>query len=225
MSNTLHHGHRQRLKNRFLKENLDGFEYHNVLELLLFYAIPRMDTNEIAHELINQFGGISEVFDASFEDLMKVKGVSENAATLIKMIPSLSRIYIENKVSDLSFLDSSQKIGEYFIRKFIGITHELVYLLCLDSSCNIISCEILTQGTVTQANVSPRKIAELVIRYNACSVVLAHNHPRGLAIASNEDVITTIALKNALKQLDVVLLDHIIVAQNSYASLAEQGYI
>lgn len=225
MSKNIHEGHRKRLKKRFVNEDLDSFEHHNVLELLLFYSIPRMDTNEIAHNLIKQFGGISEVFDAPFSELIKIKGVSENTATLIKLVPSLSRVYMQNKTADVKVLDSSKKIGEYFINQFIGKTQELVYIMCLDSSCSIINCDILTQGTVTQANVSIRSITEIVVKHNACSVVLAHNHPRGLAVASNEDVITTIAIKKALKQLDIVLLDHIIVAQNQYSSLAELGYI
>lgn len=225
MSENIHAGHRKRLKKRFLCEDIDNFEHHNILELLLFYAIPRMDTNEIAHNLIKQFGGISEVFDAPHSELIKVKGVSDNAATLIKLIPSLSRVYMQNQSLDSLVLDSSKKIGEYFVNQFIGKNQEIVYIMCLDSSCSIINCNVLAQGTVTQANVSIRIITEIVVKHNACSVILAHNHPRGLAVASNEDVITTVTIKKALKQLDIVLLDHIIVAQNKYASLAELGYI
>lgn len=225
MSNDIHFGHRQRLKNRFLKSGLDEFEQHNILELLLFYAIPRMDTNEIAHNLINHFGNISKVFDAPYDELIKVKGVTANAATLIKFIPNLTRVYLENKYQPPDFYNTPKKIGEYFLNKFVGINHEVVYMMCLDSSCSLIQCELLTQGTVTAANISIRKIVEMVVRHNACSVILAHNHPRGLAVPSNEDIITTISIKNALKQLDIILLDHIIIAQNSYVSLVEEGYI
>jgi len=225
MSDDIHKGHRKRVKARFITGDLDDFEHHNVLELLLFYAIPRMDTNKIAHNLINHFGSISEVFDAQYEDLIKLDYITENVATLIKLVPNISRVYLNDKNQEQLTLNSSQKIGEYFTHKFVGRTEELVYIMCLDSLCRVISCDVLTKGTVVSANISIRKITEKVIRHNACSVVLAHNHPRGLAIPSNEDVITTIAIKNALKMLDVTFLDHIVVAQNDYASLAQQGYI
>ncbi len=225
MAENIHEGHRKRLKNRFISEDIDNFEHHNILELLLFYAIPRMDTNAIAHSLIKHFGGISEVFDAPHSELVKIKGVSENAATLIKLIPSMSRVYMKNKSGTTLTLNSSQLIGEYFVNQFIGKNQELVYIMTLDSSCSVINCDVLAQGTVTQANISIRAITEKVVKHNACSVVLAHNHPRGLAVASNEDIITTVSIKKALKQLDIVFLDHIIVAQNQYASLAELGYI
>ncbi|WMJ23402.1 DNA repair protein RadC [Paludicola sp. MB14-C6] len=225
MPNELHNGHRQRLKNRFLKSGIDVFEQHNILELLLFFAIPRMDTNDIAHNLMKRFGNIGEVFDAPYDELIKVQGVTSNAATLLKLVPNLSRVYLENKYQPLEVYDTPQKLSNYFIHKFVGVNQEQVYIMCLDSSCSFIQCDLLTQGTVTQANISIRKIVETVIRHNACSIVLAHNHPRGLAIPSNEDIITTVSIKNALKQLDVNLLDHIIIAQDTYVSLVEQGYI
>lgn len=225
MSKEIHAGHRQRLKNRFLKSGIGGFEQHNILELLLFFAIPRTDTNVIAHSLIERFGNISKVFDAPYDELLKVQGLTTNSATLIKLIPNLSRVYLENKHQAPEFYNTPQKLSEYFIHKFVGINHEEVYIMCLDSSCSLIQCDLLTQGTVTTANISIRKIVETVVRHNACSIVLAHNHPRGLAIPSNEDIITTISIKNALKQLDIYLLDHIIIAQDSYVSLVEEGYI
>lgn len=225
MADDVHSGHRKRLKKRFLLNDIDDFEHHNILELLLFFSIPRSDTNVIAHKLMNKFGSISEVFDAPLQELVNVDGITETSATLIKLIPSLSRVYMQNKVSDMVFMDTSKKMGEYFVNRFIGKTKEIVYIMCLDSSHSVISCELLTQGTVSSANISMRKLVEIVIRTNACGVVLSHNHPRGLAVASNEDVITTVSVKNILNQLDINLLDHIIVAQNQYASLAEMGYI
>lgn len=221
----IHSGHRARLKKRFLSEGLDSFEHHNVLELLLFYAIPRIDTNVVAHNLINEFGSISDVFDAPFEQLLKVSGVSENTATLISMVPQLSRVYLENVHKSDDFLDSSEKIGKFFVNKFIGHTQELVLLLCLDSSYGVIVVEEICKGTVSRANVSIRKVVDLVVRHNASAVVLAHNHPRGIAAASNEDIITTKYLLDALKLLDISLLDHIIVARGDYVSLSELGYI
>lgn len=221
MSNDIHSGHRGRLRNRFLAEGLDSFEPHNVLELILFYAIPRIDTNEIAHRLIQQFGSLSEVLDAPYEELRKVKGVTENAATLLKLLPELSRAYCVNRHAADEVLNSPQKIGEYFVDRFIGRTKECVYLLCLDSSLNVINCDLLTEGTVTSSNIEIKSIAERVLRHNACRVVLAHNHPRGLAMPSNEDIIVTREIKRALAYLHIEMLDHIIVAGNDWYSLFE----
>ncbi len=153
MEKDIHKGHRLRLKERFLADDLYKFEPHNVLELLLFYAIPRMDTNVIAHNLINTFGSVSAVFDAPFEELIKVPMISENAATLIKMIPSLSRVYSVDKHSDVRVFDTPQKIGEHFVDKFIGCTNEIVYLMLLDSSLQLINCEIISRGSVAAAGI------------------------------------------------------------------------
>ena len=107
-----HEGHRQRLKDTFLKTSLDTFQPHNILELLLFYSIPRQDTNEIAHELINHFGSLKNVFDADYEELIRVKGIKENSAVLIKMIPQLAKIYLSNKPEERELFDSFQKVGD-----------------------------------------------------------------------------------------------------------------
>lgn len=220
----IHTGHRERLKNRFLNEGLDDFEKHNILELLLFYAIPRVDTNEIAHDLIREFGSLSEVFNANYDDLVKVNRITANAATLIKLIPSLARAYLTDKPPAGEVFDSSAKTGEFFVKKFVGETAEVVYLLCLDSSLNYISCDKITKGTVSRANLSIRTIVENVVKHNASSVVIAHNHPRGYAIPSPEDIRATKAIYDALDFLEIRLLDHIIVAQNDYMSIDESKY-
>lgn len=221
----IHKGHRQRLKERFLCDGINGFEHHNALELLLFYGIPRMDTNVIAHNLINTFGSISAVFDAPFEELIKVNMVSENAATLIKLIPSLARVYAVNMHSDTRVFDTPEVIGEYFIGKFIGCTNEMVYLMLLDSSLQLISCELVSSGSVTAAGVNIRTIVDLVVKHNACAVVMAHNHPRGLAVPSAEDLAVTSKVRLGLKTLDIRFVEHIIVAQNDYVALIASGFV
>ena len=217
----IHEGHRQRVKSRFLSEGLDKFAPHNILELLLFFGIPRMDTNEIAHALLNRFGSISEVLDAPYEELIRIKGISENAATLLKLIPTLARVYIEDSRLEKPVLKSPQELGEYFVDRFIGRTNEVVFLLCLDSALKAVHCELLTEGSLTSSNIDVRKIAECVIRHNVNRVALAHNHPRGLAVPSNNDVIVTTDLRGALSQLQVELVDHIIVAGGDYYSILE----
>lgn len=221
----LHDGHRDRVRNRFLAEGLDTFEQHNALELLLYYCVTRIDTNELAHTLINEFGSFSGVLDAPHDQLVKFSGITSNGALLLNLIPQLARMYMMDCGREDTIMDSSQKLGDHFIKRFVGRTQECVYAMFLDSSNAVIATSILTQGTVTRANISVRKLVNLAVRYNACSVVLAHNHPRGLAALSNDDVVMTRYLYDVLKPMDVTLLDHIVVARNSYVSLAEIGYL
>lgn len=225
MSQHSHHGHRQRLKTRFLNDGLDSFEMHNVLELLLFYACPRIDTNEIAHELLEKFGSISEVFDASIEDLKEVARISDHAAVLIKLIPDIARIYQQDKSNKDTPLDNHDKMGEFLVPKFIGRKNEVVFLVCLDSSCHAISCDMLFEGSVGDVSLNIREIAKQTIKYNCNNIIIAHNHPRGLAIPSKDDIIATRAVIEGTRALGITLLDHIIVANQDYCSLANNGYI
>ena len=215
----MHKDHRSRVKNRFLAEGLDHFEPHNILEMLLFYAIPQKDTNELAHTLINRFGSLKKVFDAPMQDLLTVSGIKEHSAILIKMIPALARIYsMEGDKQDESFSDIDAW-GNYFVKRYIGIEVETVFLMLLDNKFNIIDCVKIHEGSVNSAAVSIRKIVEIVLSKNASMVVLAHNHPSGLAIPSPEDVLTTVELCKALQLLEINLLAHIIVAGNQYIDI------
>ena len=221
----LHKKHRQRVKDRFLAGGLDNFDEHNILEFLLFYSIPRIDTNEIAHNLINTFGGLSETFDAPFEELIKLPHISEHTATLIKLIPALSRAYMLDRQKEKQVFDTPKKLGEYFVSRFIGATNEKLYLLLLDASLKEIICTQVSEGSVTASNLNARTVVDNVVKHNACSVVIAHNHPRGLALPSTDDLMLTSKLKSVLKSIDVRLIDHIIVAGDDYVSLVEGGFL
>ena len=216
-----------RLRDRFRKEgcDLDHFEPHNTLELLLFYCAPQKDTNELAHLLIDEFGSISGVFDASYEELIKVNCVGEYTATFLKMIPALFRVYEQDRVKDEVVLDSAEKAGRSFVPKVIGRTEELVFAACLDSECKVKCCEVVNHGTVSAATVNVRKIAEYAMKYNATNIIIAHNHPYGLAVASPEDIMTTDAIYYALQLIGIDLTDHIIVAKDKAVSPAEIGVI
>lgn len=225
MSKDTHSGHRQRLKERFLNEGLDSFERHNVLELLLFFGIARIDTNEISHELMNSFGSLSGVLEAPYEELLKVNGIGESAATLLKLIPDISRAYNDDKCDYKQNLNTTEKMGNFLLPKFVGRTSEIVYLVCLDNSCKILNCTVLFEGTVNAANISVRKIIETAIKFNASNVILAHNHPTGIALPSNEDLVTTDRIVKALQVIGIRLLDHIIVARNDFISFADSGHL
>lgn len=219
----LHDGHRQRLLQRFLREGLDGFDEHNILELLLFYAIPRKDTNELAHRLMDDFGSLAGVLDASAQELQQVEGVGENTAAFLKLLPELTRVYYSQKQQDLC-LASTEQAGRFLLPRFIGRQEETVLLTCLDGKCRVLSCTVLHKGSLNSSEVNVRKLLTAALKHNAAAVILAHNHPGGVALPSPEDLSTTAQIKAALEAADIRLLDHIIVADHDFVSLADSGY-
>lgn len=217
----LHVGHRKRVKQRFLKTGLSSFDKHNILEFLLFYSIPRKDTNELSHNLINHFGSFSAVFDASFEELIKVDGISESTAVLIKLVPSITAEYLKDKSDNGIILYSTKVIGEYLKPFFLDKNKECVYCVCLDNKLKVIKTSLMFEGNVNTVSLVNRKVIEFVTANNASTVIIAHNHPNGLAIPSESDILTTNKLKEALSLIDVRLLDHIIISDNDFVSFAE----
>ena len=211
-----HEGHRQRLKNRFLSSSLESFEPHNVLELLLFYSVPRQDTNELAHSLIDRFGSLRGVFDADFNDLIKVKGIKENSATLIKLIPQIAKAYMLDEDLSDCVLDTVDKVGEYLVKLYIGSTKETIYVLLFDPSFRLLNTVKLTEGSINSAAIDPRKIFEEVTKVNASMFVLAHNHPHGFAVPSMEDIETTMMLSSAFEMFSVDLLEHFVVGEDKF---------
>ena len=221
-----HSGHRQRMKERFAKHGLENFDDHNVLEILLFYAIPRGDINPLAHELLSRFGKLSDVFDAPVEELKKVNGIGDSAAALIKLIPQISRRYmISRSIStEDAYLTDSKKAGRFIVPYFYGEREETVYMLCLDAKCKVLNCRQMFRGDVNSANVSMRKIVENALAYSATSVIMAHNHPSGIALPSKEDERTTQRMIEALGAVDIILADHIVVADEDFVSMADNGF-
>ena len=223
--NNDHEGHRQRLKERFLECGIDDFEPHNVLELLLFYAVPRKDTNLLAHDLINKFGSLSAVLDANPKDLMKVDGVGENTAAFLTMIPQVARKYFEDKTKEAVVIKSRYDLGKYLIPKYIGRTKEALMLVAMDNKNKILSCRIVSEGDVSSAQISKRKIMEEAIRLNAAKIALAHNHPSGILIASPDDIDMTNSIREMLSHVGITFYDHIIVANNDFVSMVASGVI
>ncbi len=221
----IHDGHRQRVKERFRREGLDNFSDVQVLELLLFYAVPRQDTNPIAHALLEHFGSLAQVLEAPVEELEKVPGIKENAATLLSLTTAIGRYYLVNRTTQAEVLPTIEKCGEYLTPFFFGRRNETVFLLCMDATCKVRSCRLVGVGTVNSANVPIRRIAEIALGANATTVVLAHNHPSGLALPSREDVETTRRAAEALAAVDIELVDHIVVADEDFVSLAQSGYL
>lgn len=220
MSDHLHKDHRKRLKNRFLQDGLDNFEPHNVLELLLFFGIPQKDTNELAHALIRRFGSFNRVLDAPYEELVKVKGMGDNAATLIKLMTPVFRYYCQHADISMLTLDTPDKVGEYLMGCYAGFTEETVSVLSLDSLCHVLSFDIIGTGDVSSAGISYRTILEVLMRTNASSAVICHNHPGGLAIPSNQDLVATKNIADTVRKISVHLVDHIIIGADDFVSMA-----
>ena len=222
---SIHDGHRSRMKERFLREGLDHFSDFQVLEILLFYAIPRKDTNPIAHALMEHFGSLPQVLEAPVDELCKVPGVTENAATLLSLTTAAGRMYQIRRSEQVQILDTITKCGDYLKHFFFGRRNEMVYLLCLDAKCKVLCCRKVGEGSVNSANVPARRVMEIALGANATSVVLAHNHPSGLAIPSADDIATTRALASTLSSVDIQLVDHIVVADDDYVSMVQSGCV
>ena len=220
---SLHAGHRARLRKRFLEEGLDAFNEINALELQLFYCVPRKDTNELAHRLINYFGSYTNVLNAPVSELVKVDGVSENIATYLSLQGAAVRYYLTNRKLGGTVVRTTEDYGNILLPYFIGKTNETVFVLCLDAKCKVLCCREVSEGSVNAASISMRKIMDIALSSNATSVVIAHNHPSGVAVPSPEDIQTTHRLAKALEAVDIILVDHLIVADSDYISLVQSN--
>lgn len=221
---SVHKGHRERLKARFLETGLDSFTDVQALELLLFYAIPQKDTNPIAHALLDRFGSLSQVLDAPLEALKKVPGISDHSASLLRLVTELARFYQVDSAQRTEVLTSLDACGRYLVPRFFGRKVETVFLLCLDAKCKVLCCREIGEGSVNAASISVRKVVEAALSANATSVVLAHNHPSGVALPSADDVQTTRRIAAALSAVEVKLIDHIVVAEGDFISMVQSGY-
>lgn len=218
---SIHEGHRQRIKNRFRSEGLDNFDEVHVLELLLCYCVPRKDTNPLAHALLEHFGSLSRVMEASVEEMEKVPGVGENISTFLSLITAVGRYYLVNRSSSAVILNSIEQYGEFLVPYFFGRRNEAVFLLCLDAKRKVLCCREVGEGDVNSASISVRRIVEMALGANASMVILAHNHPGGIALPSSEDLRTTRRIGRALFAVDIMLVDHVIVAEDDFTSLVQ----
>lgn len=221
-----HGGHRDRLRSRFVREGLDGFDDHQVLELLLFHAIPRVDTNPIAHRLLQRFGSLAAVLEADPADLARVAGVGRAGAVFLAMLPQVSRRYLQDRgASQRPQLRTSEAIANVVVPLMTGRPEEVFYVLCLDAQCRLIQAALVAEGTVSGARIEPRHVVECALRHRAASVVFAHNHPQGTARPSTDDHRVTQLLADALSPIGIRLLDHLIVAEGGVFSFAREGVL
>lgn len=218
-----HDGHRQRLRERFAKDHFDAFHPHEVLELLLTYAIPRRDTNPLAHRLLDHFGSLHAVLEATPEELMQISGIGEQAATLLSMMVPLYRKYEESRLMQKRTLSNYRQLQEYCISLFRGRENECIYVLSLNPQLELLSTDMICEGTPGKVPVNLRMLVSLVLRRNASGIVLTHNHPGGSLIPSQADVDLTQSIARALEAVEVRLLDHVLVCGSNATSFKESG--
>jgi len=221
----IHDGHREKMRQRFLKGGLENFADHEALELLLYYAIPRRDTNPIAHALMERYGSLSAVLSAPVEDLKKVPGIGESAAILLKLAP---QVYSKARLADAeqeTVLNTVSRVGAYLLERFSSERNEILYQLCLDRKGRLLACKRLGEGGVTSVDLNVRLLMENAILTSASVVILAHNHPSGVALPSDDDRAATKRAQEALDTIGVKLVDHIIVADGDFVSMEQSGYL
>lgn len=222
MSENIHKEHRMRVKREFLQ---NGFDHntppHKILELLLFYCVGRKDTNPLAHKLIEKYGSLSGVLDAPVCELVTFDGITESNVGLLKMILPISRVYQYEKQLLTMRFESNEQIGDFLLHEYLGSTKEQVGLLCLNGSGKMLAFDFISEGDPSSVGISTRDIMKAAIDTGCTNVVLAHNHPSGIALPSRADVAITERVATALAHIDVYLFDHIIVADGDYISMRE----
>ena len=221
----IHDGHREKMRRRYLETGMEGFADHEALELLLYYAIPRRDTNPIAHTLMERYGSLSAVLNAPVEDLQKVEGIGESAAILLTLVPRISRQARLADAAQETVISSTERAGAYLLERFSGETREQVYLLCLDRKGKLLACKRLADGDVASADLNIRKVVETALLTSASAAILSHNHPSGVALPSADDEAATRQVRDALRTIGVELVDHIIVADQDFVSMADSGLL
>lgn len=219
-----HAGHRTRMKNKALLHGFDSFEDHEFLEMLLYPVIPQKDTNELAHDLINNFGSFYAVFDAPYEELLKIKGMTNSAAFLLKMMTENMSRYMQDKIKDdFTTISSSEIAYRILSPKYIGKKDEVVGVILMNNIGRILGCEMLSSGIVNSVEISSRKIVELCVKYGATQIIISHNHPSGNAMPSLDDFNATKTISTMLKSMGVRLLDHIIITDKGFLSMEKMS--
>ena len=218
-----HLGHRQRLRERFCATGLDGFASHEVLELVLSYAIPRQDTNPLAHRLVEHFGSLHNVIDASVESLMRVEGIGERTAVLLALFSQMERKTGESRLMARQVLDNHEDVERCCVQLLKGCKVEHFYAICLNGQFEVLAKTLIAKGSISDVPAYPRIVADFALQHNAHAVVVCHNHPGGTLTPSPADVGATIRLHAVLEDLEVRLIDHILVANGQAVSIMNAG--
>lgn len=218
---SIHTGHRARVKQEFLARGIEGWPDHRVLELLLYYAIPQGDVNPLAHELMDRFGTLDRVLDALPGELMKVPGLGEHSAALLKLVPAVTGRYLEGRTAPGSIIHTTEEASHVLAPYFYGVRNEMAYILCLDGKEKLVGVKRLSEGNLRSSDVAIRRAAEECMALQASFCYLAHNHVSGIALPSPEDMNATNVVRAALAPLGVRLVDHLVFVDGDYVSSEE----
>ena len=216
-----HSGHRKRVKTEFLARGLEGWPDHRVLELLLFYALPQGDVNGLAHELMDRFGSLAGVLDASPDELCRVKGVSDHTATLLRLIPAVGGRYLGSRSRVGTVVNCPEAAWAVLSPYFFGARNEMSYVLCLDGKNQVLGVRKLSEGCIDATSVNIRRMAEEAMALRAAKIYLAHNHTSNIALPSQADLNATMVIRTALSGVGVELVDHLVFVDGDMVSMKE----
>lgn len=219
----LHNGHRQRFKERFRQTGIESFADHEVIEMLLYFGIPYKNTNDLAHVLLNKFGGISDVLDADYEELVNVSGIGDHTALLIVFMRELFRRYSKDKLSQKRVYKDADSIAEYAITHYIGVTSEHVELFLFDAAGHMIDHVTLCEGSLSSCSVNPELLGKYIYAARAASFVICHNHPSGMLVPSDEDLIVTREIYRAFSALNKHMMGHLLICGGQYVDILDKA--
>jgi len=223
--NSYYAGHRRRLKKRFLEGGCSGLHDYEVVELILFYALPRKDVKPLAKQLVHHFGGVHGLLDAAMEELTAVPGISTHTALLIKLIKETGPLYLKKVIQDKPAISSIDDLMEYCLTSMGGLKDEHFTVIFLNAQNRVIHIETLQKGTVNQAFIHPRMVLEHALNRKASAVILVHNHPSGHPRPSQADISLTKTIVSAARMLDITVHDHVIIGGNTYFSMRSEGLL
>ena len=220
-----HLGHRDRLKARFERAGITGLQDYEVLELLLFYALPRRDVKPLAKELLKRFGGLRGVLDADREALLATPGIGPHAASLFRVVREAGSLYLRQRAEEHEQISSTRELIDYCLCSMGGLKDEHFAVIYLNARNRILQVETIQEGIVNQAVVYPRKVLERALAHRASAIILVHNHPSGHVRPSDADIRLTRVLQDAARVMDIALHDHLIVGENRFFSFREEGIL
>jgi DNA repair protein RadC len=220
-----YHGHRDRLRQRFVENGPESFADYELLELVLFMAIPMKDVKPLAKDLIARFGGLPEIMNAPIDELTKIDGIRENTAIALKSITALSHRAAKNDLMKKPVLNSWTRLMDYCISTMAHETREHFRIIFLNKKNEMIADEIQNSGTVDHTPAYPREIMKRALELGATALILVHNHPSGDPKPSQADIEMTRHILRAAETFNIVIHDHVIVSKNGYTSFKNQGLI
>lgn len=221
---SIHKDHRKRVRNKIIKYGIETFTEFEVLEALLFYAIPLKDTNPIAHRLIEKFGSLKNVLSADYDELIEVDGISEVSASLLIMHREISK-YIRTKSAEEKYLLTSDMVGQFCCNYFGSHLEESFIALSMTSARKLIAVDVISRGTENETAFYSRKFLKTILKNKCTTVILAHNHPDGIVVPSNEDMFLTNKFAATLKEFGISIIDHIICNGSTYVSMSDRGML